>query len=395
MIPKMLPAALAAAVAVIGAGAAPAGQDSELTDVAKAWLAERGRIVFAGQLDYPPFEFVDGATGEYTGMGVELIRWIATEFGFTAAFAPMSFAEAQNAVIEGSADAISGIFRSPGREPRFDFSADVFPVPALIFARADSADIAATRDLEGRKVAVQRGDFAIEYLAAAGVAVEYVYADDFKQALALLAAGAADAMIGDEQVVRTHIRLGRLEGAVKSVSGPLYVGRDCIAVAKGDAIPLSIIDAGIRRAKSSGTLSTIYMKWTGLPLVDDGEGRNSWNAAGIFVSAAAAMVGAALAGIAAAKRWMLGKVAEAKADLEATIGELRAENGRLSATAARLRRDIEERSRLEEEKRRIDAEAAARRVEELTRLAITSALESTRSGSEAGPEPARGPSPPP
>lgn len=371
---------LPAAALALAIGAAPIAQEIELTPVAKAWLAERGRIVFAGQRDYPPFEYIDAATGEYSGMSVELIRWIATEFGFTAIFTPMSFAEAQNAVVEGAADAITGIFRSSGREARFDFSADIFPVPARIFTRSNTGGMAATRDLNGKKVVVQRGDYAVEYLAAAGVSADLVYADDFRQALGLLMAGAADALVGDEQVVGTHIRQNRLEGSVKPSSGPLYVGRDCVAVAKGDAIALSIIDAGIQRARASGTLGTIYQKWTGLPLVDDSRARDTWNMAGLLFSAAVALIGAALAAFAASKRWLKAKISEARADLEAVIEDLKAENGRLSASNLRLRRDIEERSRLEEEKRRIDAEAAARRVEELTRLAITAALESTRSG---------------
>ncbi|HPM73428.1 MAG TPA: hypothetical protein PLE25_10695, partial [Spirochaetales bacterium] len=66
----------------------------------------------------------------------------------------------------------------------------------------------------------------------------------------------------------------------------------------------------------------------------------------------------------------------ATAALRGQADRLQAENEALAAANARLRVDLEERSRLEVEKRRIDAEAAARRVEELTRCAIAKALDS-------------------
>ena len=72
-------------------------------------------------------------------------------------------------------------------------------------------------------MATQRGDYAIEYLAMLATEVEWVYADDFGDAIGLLASGEADAMIGDEQVMDYQLRARRLGERIRKTSAPLYV----------------------------------------------------------------------------------------------------------------------------------------------------------------------------
>jgi len=76
--------------------------------------------------------------------------------------------------------------------------------------------------------------------------------------------------------------------------------------------------------------------------------------------------------------------ASSSRNLSTTMGALAEQNVQLAAENARLRLDLEERSRLEESKRRIDAEAAARRVEELTRCVIAQALEDSKEPGRGG-----------
>ncbi|OHD23967.1 MAG: hypothetical protein A2Y38_03040 [Spirochaetes bacterium GWB1_59_5] len=351
----------------------PASAEDGLSDAARLWLDERPEIVFAGQAAYPPFEFIDKQTGEYTGMTVELIRWIATEYGFTAVFEPMPFRAAQVAVLQGSADALSGFFKSDERAIRYDFSRPVFSVATSLFTRSENTELRSVADLNGKRVAVQRGDYAVEYLSATNAEVEFIYTDDFRSALGLVSSGKADALIGDEETVLYYIYNERLGEKIQRASGVLYVGQDCMAVTKGDTLLLAVLDAGIAKARATGTLDTIYRKWTGMQRAKEPDRVSP--RPGLMLGAAMTVLAAmAFAGSA----WRVKSVVKtATATLTATVVELQAENGRLSAANARLRRDLEERSRLEEDKRRIDAETAARRVEELTRCCIASALDSS------------------
>lgn len=55
---------------------APLYGEFGLSSAEEAWLARKKEIVFAGQQQSPPFEFVN-ENGDYTGMTVDLIRWLS------------------------------------------------------------------------------------------------------------------------------------------------------------------------------------------------------------------------------------------------------------------------------------------------------------------------------
>jgi signal transduction histidine kinase len=328
------------------------GAQVRLSEAERAWLADRNEIVFAGQESYPPFEFVHPRRGGYTGMAIELIRWMATEFGFNAAFLPMPFASAQKAVEEGEADALTGIFTSEERRKRFDFTQEVFAVPASIFVRTERTDVLETEDLSGKRVAVQRGDYAMEYLQTRGIQVSYLYTDDFPSALQMVASGDADALIGDEQIVLYYLYASDLVDSIKKVAQPLYTGSDCMAVAKGNEILLSILDKGLAHAKATGTFNRIYEKWLGTSY-NSGTGRfDKWIMP--LLVALGLLIAVALGAIA----WtmQLNRLVQKKtAELRELNLELKDSNDRLTAANAQLIMDMEERARMEEERRRLEA----------------------------------------
>ncbi len=328
------------------------GAQARLSEAEHTWLAGRQEIVFVGQEAYPPFEFLHLRHGEYTGMAIELIRWMATEFGFNAVFLPMPFANAQKAVAAGEADALTGIFVSEERRKRFDFTQEVFAVPASIFVRTERTDVLEMEDLAGQRVAVQRGDYAIEYLQTQGIQVSYQYTDDFPSALNLVASGGADALIGDEQIVLYYLYSSELVDSIKKVADPLYTGSDCMAVAKGNEVLLSILDKGLSHAKATGTFNRIYEKWLGTSYTT-GTGRfDKW----IMPMLVALSVLIAIALTAIAWTMQLNRVVRKKTtELRDLNLELKDSNDRLTAANAQLIMDMEERARMEEERRRLEA----------------------------------------
>jgi signal transduction histidine kinase len=336
---------------LIVAGTQLAAQ-TRLSETERAWLASRAEIVFAGQESYPPFEFIHPRHGGYTGMAIELIRWIATEFGFNAVFLPMPFANAQQAVEKGEADALTGIFTSEERSKRFDFSEEVFAVPASIFVRTERTDVLEIEDLKGKRVAIQRGDYAMEYLSNRGIPVSYQYTDDFPSALNLVASGEADALIGDEQIVLYYLYSTGLAGDIKKVADPLYTGSDCMAVAKGNDILLSILDKGLAHAKATGTFNRIYEKWLGTSYSTGTSRLDKW-AMPLLAGFGVLLI---IALVAIAWTLQLNRVVQKKtAELRDLNLELKDSNDRLTAANAQLIMDMEERARMEEERRRLEA----------------------------------------
>ncbi|WP_218938123.1 EAL domain-containing protein [Billgrantia lactosivorans] len=247
-----------------GQGAAEPGGIG-LTEEERRFLDENEPIVFVSQSRYPPFEFLDG-NDERHGMMVELAQWIATEAGFHAQLTDTHFQQAQERVLSGDAHVLTSLFHSEARDRRFDFTQTVFEVPAAIFVAVERPDIALAEDLDGKRVATQRGDYAQEYLASRDIEVELVETDDFASAARAVMAGDADAMVGDEQIVFYYLYSSGLQGSMKRVGEPLYVGLNAMAVAEGNALLQSILDKGIDHARASGTLDRLSEKWVGAEL---------------------------------------------------------------------------------------------------------------------------------
>ncbi len=234
-----------------------------LSKAEREYLNKKKTIMFISQTHYPPFEFIN-KEGDHSGMCIELIRWIATELGFKAGFIDTSFKKAQEAVLSEEADVLTSFFYSKKRDRFFDFTRVIFTVPASIFVKARRPDIKDISDLSGKKIAMQAGDFAKEFLESKKIKCEYIFTTDFARATDLVISGDADAIIGDEQIVLYHIFSNNLTDKIKQVGSPLYTGKNCMAVKQDNTILVSILNKGIYLAKNSGTIKRINRKWLGV-----------------------------------------------------------------------------------------------------------------------------------
>jgi len=231
------------------------------------YLKEKKNITFTGQINYAPFEYLD-KDGNYNGMMIDLLRWISYEFGFNISFKPTTFLEAQNLVKDGKIDGITSLFYSEKRELVFDFSSIIFMVPASIFVYYNRYDISSDKEshfkgLNGKKIAMQKGDYAQEFLKENNVDANIVYVDDFYQAIDKIISNEVDVVIGDEQVVWYHIFSKNYVDKIKVIGDPLYVGLNCFGLHKGDKILKSILNKGIQKAKEEGILDRLTKKWIG------------------------------------------------------------------------------------------------------------------------------------
>lgn len=240
----------------------PDESSSILSPAEKLWLEENNEILFVCQNQYPPFEFSD-EEDNIDGMVIELIRWIATEFGFKARFNDMSFHDAQNAVLSGDADVITSLFYSLTRDEKFDFTSITWEVPALIFIKADRPDIKGLEELNGMRVAIQRGDYAQEFLDSKAIEYSPLFTDSFGEAVDKVISGEADAVVGDKQIVLYHLYSKGLMEKMKTVGDPLYIGQNSIAVKEGRTELQSILNKGVQQARKSGIFGKIDRKWMG------------------------------------------------------------------------------------------------------------------------------------
>ncbi|MEA3545547.1 MAG: transporter substrate-binding domain-containing protein, partial [Thermodesulfobacteriota bacterium] len=238
---------------------------SDLTRAEKAYIEKKGQIVFVSQSQYAPFEFIQ-KDGNRDGMCIELARWIATEFGFKARFIDTSFATAQQMIQDGKADVLTSFFYSKKRDQLFDFSQTMFYIPATIFVAADRPDIKNMQDLNGKIIAIQKGDYAEDFLHEKQIDFTVLHANNFSEATDMVIQGKADAIIGDEQIVLYHLYSNNLEKKLKKVGKPLYTGENSMAVVEKNRVLTSILNKGIDLAQERGVLKTINEKWLGTKL---------------------------------------------------------------------------------------------------------------------------------
>ncbi|MDD2856396.1 MAG: transporter substrate-binding domain-containing protein, partial [Desulfuromonadaceae bacterium] len=209
-----------------------------------------------------PFEFAR-EDGQMDGMCIELARWISTEAGFQVRFLNMSFEQAQKAVLSGRADIITSLFYSHKRAESFGFSDTIFEVPASIFVKAERPDISRLDHLKGKRIAIQRGDYAKEFLESKGIPFELIPTDSFAEATDAVLSDRADALIGDEQIVLYHLFSNKLTKLAKKVGEPLYIGKNGMATRVADPLLLSILKKSMIHARECGVLDKISKKWLG------------------------------------------------------------------------------------------------------------------------------------
>jgi len=236
--------------------------DSSLTREEKEYLKNKKEIVFVSQINYPPFEFLSDRL-ESNGMMVELARLMSTEFGFESRFINTTFARAQEMVLNGEADVLTSFFFSEERNKKFNFTRVVFEIPASIFVRQDNDDIKKLSDLNGKRVAIQKGDYAIDFIKSKGIQIDLIETDDFIMATNKLIKGEVDAVIGDEQIIFYYLSRNNLVSELKVVGEPLYIGENCMATRKSEKTLVSILNKGIKLAQKKGYLESINRKWVG------------------------------------------------------------------------------------------------------------------------------------
>lgn len=94
-------------------------------------LADGGKLRVVTDNNYPPYVF-PGPDGNPQGYVVDLWKLWEEKTGASVDFRAMQWADAQRAILDGRADVIDMIFRTPVREQLYDFSQPYATLPVSI-----------------------------------------------------------------------------------------------------------------------------------------------------------------------------------------------------------------------------------------------------------------------
>ncbi|MBL8454434.1 MAG: transporter substrate-binding domain-containing protein, partial [Zoogloea sp.] len=127
----------------------------------------RNLHVVSGE-NYPPYLFRN-AEGQVEGYLVDLWQLWAARNHVTVTLTATNWADAQKTIARGEADVIDMIYRTPAREPLYDFSAPYADLPVAIYTDNSIGGIGGVTTLKGFQIGVQDGNACIERLQASGI----------------------------------------------------------------------------------------------------------------------------------------------------------------------------------------------------------------------------------
>jgi len=227
----------------------------------EANTAARETIRSGAEVDYPPFSFVD-EHGKADGFSVELMRAALAAMGLDVSFRTGPWAEVRTWLEQGEIDALPLVGRTPEREVLFDFTVPYMSLHGAIVVRASETGIMNLADLQGRRVAVMKGDNAEEFLRREDRDFEIHTTPTFEIALQKLAEGRYDAVVSQRLVALRLIQktgLTDLHVIDRPIEG--FKQDFCFAVHEGDRETLALLNEGLAIVMADGTYRHLHSKW--------------------------------------------------------------------------------------------------------------------------------------
>ncbi|NMC78601.1 MAG: transporter substrate-binding domain-containing protein, partial [Chloroflexi bacterium] len=217
--------------------------------------------IVGGDSDYPPYEYLEN--GQPQGFNVELIQAVGEVMGFDVTIRLGPWSEVRQQLENGEIDIISGMYYSPERDQRVDFSTPHTLVSSGLFVRSGSP-IHSLEDIRGKAVIVQRGDFMHDYLLSEKLTDNIIAVDDPTQALNLLSSGKYDCALLSSKVQGIFLMSSLGLTNLNALETRLPQEEYAFAVTEGNSQLLYQLNEGLSILKNNGRYKQIYNKWFGV-----------------------------------------------------------------------------------------------------------------------------------
>lgn len=213
---------------------------------------------------YAPFES-QNEKGEIVGFDIEVVQAVAHKAGIEVKFLNTPWEGIFNTLNQGDRDLlVSAITITDERKQTMDFSAPYFDAQQLIAVKKDSK-IAKFADLKKLKVGVQNGTTGDEVVTKlqGKESVNIKRFESTPLALKELESGGVDAVVADNGVV-VHYVNNNTDVKFKTISDSSFALEQYgLAVKKGNAELLAILNKGLTDIKADGTYNQLYTKYFG------------------------------------------------------------------------------------------------------------------------------------
>lgn len=211
----------------------------------------------------PPMAMKD-AKGRLTGFEIELLKAVAVESGFQVKFREVPWTRLARDLEAGKCDAVmASVSITDQKKEKFDFSAPYYTAqPVLVVRRGKPAD-----PFEGKEVASFKMNASADMFRKSHICKIAVYTmDEIDQAQADLVNGNLAGILCDSPLAMGFVK-GKYRSKIMVADNAISSAADLpgedygIAVKKGDAATLELINKGLQSVKDKGLDLRLREKW--------------------------------------------------------------------------------------------------------------------------------------
>ena len=259
-------AAAQAATGAAAEAAAPAATGEE------AAAAADGQTFTVGfDAEYPPYGYLDEATGDYTGFDLELAQEVCNRRGWTLVKQPIDWNTKDMEINSGAVDCLWNGMTYTGREEEYTWS-DPYVSNSIVVAVMADSDIQTKADLAGKNVVAQSGSSALtalqndpgdgsndENLALAATFQSLEEIADYNSAFMNMDAGIYDAIAVDIGVARHQLSTN--EGKYRILDEEISKEEYAIAFKLGNTELRDQVQETLNEMAADGTVNAIAEKY--------------------------------------------------------------------------------------------------------------------------------------
>jgi polar amino acid transport system substrate-binding protein len=251
-----------------GGASTPTANPQTPTVAPPSDLIASGTLTVGSDTTYPPFEYIDTATGQAKGFDVDLITAIAQRMGLPAKIVTTKF----DTIIDDEAArrfdvVISAVSVTPDRQKKVDFVPYLSVGESLLVQAGNPLNIKTTADLCGKNVGVQDGtteQIDLKTASAACVkagkpAINVTTLQDQTAVIQLLANHRVVATYQDSPLTDYYNKLN--PGQFTVGGSVVNAGPEGIVVRKGDTSMFNAVQTAFNQLKASGAYHSLILKW--------------------------------------------------------------------------------------------------------------------------------------
>ena len=214
--------------------------------------------------EFPP-QFVLDERGEPGGFAVEMMESVARRAGVRVRYVPLPvWPDVMAGLRAGEGDVIPNLGVTAKRADEYLFTVPMETFSLGLFARRSAIDIEGLEHLEGRTVAVVKGNVGVKVLAKHPRVNGRAFSTK-EEALFALLSGEVDALAYPAPWTWKMARTAGLDERIKQVGPPLHEIKRAIAVRKDRPELHRRLDRSLRALVNSDEYRELYQRWFAPP----------------------------------------------------------------------------------------------------------------------------------